>query len=305
MISRQLLDNYTNAINKISASAQNDIGNALKNLDVSDVSAAREATISVMDEYLATYTDATATLGARFYDACRESELGAGVDGGALVDSMRNPDATHGAVKAFMQTVVDGGDAESLIEKCLDRVDYEIKVAANKSVLYAGSHDSFYDGSAESEYTRLMREQYGKGAIENRGKAYSGDMSRLTTAQRNRIRYGARKGGTYGVRYARVPSGGETCRFCIMLASRGAVYWTDEAASHCHSNCDCRTVPSFSGETPNIEGYDVDEYKNQYKEMLKGHELEEHYDLQTINGRTTNRMYKTAAYDYGSALNGE
>ena len=27
-------------------------------------------------------------------------------------------------------------------------------------------------------------------------------------------------------KYARVPSGGETCEFCIMLASRGAVYGT-------------------------------------------------------------------------------
>ena len=274
MINRQLLVNYTDAINKISASAQKDIGNALANLDVSDVAKAREATIEVMDAYLSTYTDATATLGARFYDACRESELGAGVDGGALVDSMRGTDATRGAVKAFMQIIVDGGSREQFIAKCKERADYEIKVASNKSVFWAGSHDAFYDGSAESQYFEMMRDMYGSGGVENRGKSYSGDIGSLSNAQRARIRSAVRRGGRYGVRYARVPMGGDTCRFCIMLASRGAVYWSDASASHSHSDCDCRTVPVFSGKSENsIEGYDVKEYKSQYKKMLEGHEL--------------------------------
>lgn len=42
---------------------------------------------------------------------------------------------------------------------------------------------------------------------------------------------------------ARVPSGPETCRFCIMLASRGAVYATELAAgaegNTYHDDCDC------------------------------------------------------------------
>lgn len=65
-------------------------------------------------------------------------------------------------------------------------------------------------------------------------------------------------------KYARVPSGGETCEFCIMLASRGAVYGTAEAASHAHPGCDCRVVPSF-GDGSEIEGYDPDEYYELWK----------------------------------------
>lgn len=60
-----------------------------------------------------------------------------------------------------------------------------------------------------------------------------------------------------GVRFARVPSGGETCRFCIMLASRGAVYYSEESAgknNHYHANCRCRIVPSWG--LAQIEGYD-------------------------------------------------
>lgn len=52
--------------------------------------------------------------------------------------------------------------------------------------------------------------------------------------------------------YARVPSGTETCGFCLMLASRGAVYKTKQSAMFkegtndpYHNNCDCAIVPVF------------------------------------------------------------
>lgn len=54
-----------------------------------------------------------------------------------------------------------------------------------------------------------------------------------------------------GARFARVPAGTETCTFCLMLASRGAVYHTRETAGefkHFHRNCDCKVVPSFEGD---------------------------------------------------------
>ena len=41
------------------------------------------------------------------------------------------------------------------------------------------------------------------------------------------------------VRYARVPTGAETCDFCLMLASRGFVYQSEStaSASHVHAGC--------------------------------------------------------------------
>lgn len=51
-----------------------------------------------------------------------------------------------------------------------------------------------------------------------------------------------------GARFARVPTGFETCTFCLMLASRGAVYHTRKSAGewkHFHRGCDCKVVPSF------------------------------------------------------------
>lgn len=54
--------------------------------------------------------------------------------------------------------------------------------------------------------------------------------------------------GTRGAMFARVPTGTETCTFCLMLASRGAVYHTRKTAGewrHFHRGCDCKVVPSF------------------------------------------------------------
>ena len=62
-----------------------------------------------------------------------------------------------------------------------------------------------------------------------------------------------------GVRYARVPSGGETCQFCFMLCSRGYVYRSADSGSfHAHANDRCELVPQFKAGTAKVKGYDPD-----------------------------------------------
>jgi hypothetical protein len=57
------------------------------------------------------------------------------------------------------------------------------------------------------------------------------------------------------VGYMRVPQGSYTCGFCIMLASRGAVYHTKAAAGfkgvgrEYHPGCDCLVRPFYEGQT--------------------------------------------------------
>lgn len=76
------------------------------------------------------------------------------------------------------------------------------------------------------------------------------------------------KGGGGGVRFARVPGGGETCAFCLMLASRGFVYWSRETAGefdHYHAHCRCVVVAS--GERhPALDGYDPDGLYDRYRQ---------------------------------------
>ena len=69
-----------------------------------------------------------------------------------------------------------------------------------------------------------------------------------------------------GIAYARVPSGAHTCDFCLMLASRGFVYYDAQAAGEgraFHRGCDCRIVPGTPG--TQVEGYDPDALYRRWK----------------------------------------
>lgn len=70
-----------------------------------------------------------------------------------------------------------------------------------------------------------------------------------------------------GVRWARIPTGDETCAFCLMLASRGFAYHSEADAQRrgarqlhdkYHDWCDCVPTPSWSRDGEHIEGYDPD-----------------------------------------------
>jgi hypothetical protein len=67
-------------------------------------------------------------------------------------------------------------------------------------------------------------------------------------------------------KYARVPTGAETCDFCLMLASRGYVYSSEVGASHTHNGCDCRVVPSWGGSK--VEGYDPKAIKERWQDAI-------------------------------------
>lgn len=77
---------------------------------------------------------------------------------------------------------------------------------------------------------------------------------------------------TSSVRFARVPSGGQTCRFCLMLASRGAEYATEKSAgamNEFHAHCDCQIVPVFSDDDL-PEGYNPEALYDQWSELEYG-----------------------------------
>lgn len=70
-----------------------------------------------------------------------------------------------------------------------------------------------------------------------------------------------------GAQFAWIPAG-DTCAFCLTLASRGWQKASKKAikgghAEHIHSNCDCAYAIRFNERT-DVEGYDPDEYKKMY-----------------------------------------
>lgn len=67
---------------------------------------------------------------------------------------------------------------------------------------------------------------------------------------------------------------GDTCAFCITLASRGWQPASKKAikgnhARHIHANCDCTYMIRFGGQT-NIVGYDPDVYRDAYLSAAGG-----------------------------------
>ena len=76
------------------------------------------------------------------------------------------------------------------------------------------------------------------------------------------------------LRYARVPSGRETCGFCFMFSSRGFVYRSEDTAGSTHAyhrNCDCVIVPGFEGvpASDQIDGYDPDGMYGRWSKCVK------------------------------------
>lgn len=73
-----------------------------------------------------------------------------------------------------------------------------------------------------------------------------------------------------GVRWARVPTGRETCGFCVMLGSRGFVYKSEDTAGkydRYHDRCDCRVVAGTADTS--IEGYDPEWLYEVYQDARK------------------------------------
>ena len=87
-------------------------------------------------------------------------------------------------------------------------------------------------------------------------------MSGVDTTMKNALRDGAE--------WAWIPRG-ETCAFCLMLASNGWQHASKKAlknghAEHIHANCDCTYAVRFDSRT-NVAGYDPDKYLQMFSQV--------------------------------------
>lgn len=105
-----------------------------------------------------------------------------------------------------------------------------------------------------------------------------------------------------GAEFAWIPSG-DTCAFCIALASRGwqhisKKFLKNGHAEHIHANCDCNYTVRFDGRST-VEGYDPDEYLEIY-ENAEGSTPDEKINSIRAKYRAENRdkinAQKRAAY---------
>ena len=220
-IPRSYIENYSNALNLVSEQAKSKLVDALSRIDYTqDAETVFQAVLAVMQPACGASSDVSAYLAAEFYNGLRE-QFGIYDGFEAQPNSLRDPDATEGAVRAFSHDLENGKPVVSFIDLCVSRIDYETRRAANECV----AHNARQDPKKP--------------------------------------------------KWARVPAGLETCAWCIMLASRGFAYLSDESASHTHANCDCRVVPSWDKSSPEVQGYDPELYYDMYKHPENYPELQE------------------------------
>lgn len=130
-----------------------------------------------------------------------------------------------------------------------------------------------YSPKTADEVARYQARKLAKGDFEGFARACgeyaANDVLRSLNAT---VMANAERDRREGVRFARVPTGWETCTFCLMLASRGAVYHTRKTAGefeHFHRRCDCKVVPGFEDDpmAELVEGHDPKTYKRLWRRM--------------------------------------
>lgn len=225
VISEHEVKAYTNGLNALTGAAKSAVSAAISGIEYDDVADLRVKLFEAVEPFVVASTDTASALAAEFYDSVREKTVGERF--GARPLSAYDPDATEGAIRAFLQVIVDGGEFDTLMDKVLSRIDYEVKRAAGQCVMENASKDPL------------------------------------------------------SKRYARVPTGAETCPFCLMLASRGFVYLNAKSAGadgngHYHANCDCRIVPGFDG--MDYEGYDPDALYFEWRDSTHAEYMERRKD---------------------------
>lgn len=109
-----------------------------------------------------------------------------------------------------------------------------------------------------------------------------------------------------GAQAAWVPQG-DTCAFCIMLASQGWQFVKDgNTVDHIHANCDCEYQVRFDSKT-NIAGYDPGKYRKMY-DSAEGDTWEEKLNSMRRDAYAENKdeinAQKRDAYEKRKELNG-
>lgn len=217
----------------------------------------REASIEIVTANVNDYGSAAASNAADLYD-----DVMAAADAGLPRAEILFTDprqSVRKAVKYQIQHLVDG-DEQAYYDAIDSMAQYYIRRCANQTTMRNAERDNRYV-SRGGLGTKLGNAKHGQ---LNQPTAFSGFGSR-TRYPRRRYYTGSLQPGD--VAYARVPTGAETCTYCMMLASRGFAYHTEESAGHAdHRGCNCLIIAGIHGSSY-VEGVDIDEQYRTWKEL--------------------------------------
>lgn len=179
--------------------------------------------------------------------------------------------------------------------------EYMVDACASLSDMVAARTAEFYDyvreQSVGSPLGAIADAGYVSGKTRSSVKAFARKPETFNSRILERVDYEAKRASGNAMylngkrdplnpRFARVPTGAETCPFCIMLASRGFIYTSFGSAGgngHWHANCDCRIVQGYDtyeagvsrrlSKGTSVEGYKPDALYDQYLKDLRDGKL--------------------------------
>lgn len=220
----------------------------------------RNATIAIVDDVVADYGLAVSSLACDLYDGTMAGR------GFPLADPWDGDcsDEIRRAVRYQLRKHLDGDD-DAYRTAVNDMTQYYVRRYANETTmancardhrqyLHAGLDD---DTSPQHGPLHQPLDRYGTPSA-GTPEAYQ------TRYYRRRTRAGALDIGDPA--FARVPTGIETCTYCLMLASRGFAYHSRESAGHAdHRGCNCMIVPGCKGDA--VEGVDEDALYDAWRDL--------------------------------------
>ncbi len=224
------------------------------NASVADV---RKASIEIVTRCVNEYGEAAASCAADLYDdtmAAADMNLPSAE---ILFDDPSQ--SVERAVRYQIQKLVDG-DEGAWLDAVDDMAQYYVRRCANQTTMRNAERDNRYvtRGGLGTKTSNMQHGQLNQAT-------YHTGFGKQTRMPRRRYSDGPLQFGD--VAYARVPTGMETCTYCMMLASRGFAYHSEESAGHAdHRGCNCLIIAGIHGESY-VAGVDTDEQYEVWKEM--------------------------------------
>lgn len=217
------------------------------------------------------------------------------------------------AVEEFRQIVIDRGGYGHIERQKLIDIAYGVttKYGEASAALSASMYDAIAELSGVSVPAALPADTAAysevcktvNGIIKKTGNQdilaqgigrlvkMAGTDTILSNAHRDRPKGKGSKKKHSGAKVAWIPSG-DTCPFCLMLASKGwqnqTVWGANNHSEHIHANCDCTYAVKFN-DSVDYAGYDPSEYKEMY-DNAEGSTRDEKF-------RSMNRKYRAENRD--------
>ena len=214
----------------------------------------RRAAAIAVSEAVAEYGGACASLACDLYDSIMVGE-------GMSVPSAEPwegdcTDKVLAAVRYQMRKALDG-DVDAFLDAVEEMARYYVRQHANNTTMQ----------NVERDNVQSLPGALSPEPANGRGGGIDMPTSRGGSGMRRRRSYPQTARRVGDVAFARVPTGRETCTYCMMLASRGFVYRSAESAGHAdHRGCNCMIVPGRYMQSA-IDGIDMSAQYDCWREL--------------------------------------